>query len=162
VVQELFLSETAQVADVVLSADSLAEKDGTITTTERRCRRIRKAIDPIDNTRANWEFLCELATAMGCEMKYGGPEAIFNEMASLTPKSYAGMTYERLELDGLQWPCPDRGHPGAPFLHLGQFPIEKARFHGIAYRDPAEMPDETYPFRISGVEYRVGPPQGIV
>ena len=119
VVQELFLSETAQVADVVFSAASVAEKEGTVTNTERRCMRINKAIEPIGNTLADWEIICRLSTAMGYEMNYKNPEEIFNEMTSLTPKSYAGMTYERLGLDGLQWPCPDPDHPGTPYLHKG-------------------------------------------
>jgi formate dehydrogenase alpha subunit len=146
VVQELFLSETAQVADVVFAAASVAEKEGTVTNTERRCMRINKAIEPIGNTLADWEIICRLSTAMGYEMNYKDPEEIFNEMASLTPKSYAGMAYERLGLDGLQWPCPDFDHPGTLFLHKGQFTRGKGKFHAIDYRDPAEMPDEKYPY----------------
>ena len=146
VVQELFLSETAQVADVVFSAASVAEKEGTVTNTERRCMRIRKAIDPIGNTLADWEIVSKLSTAMGFEMSYENPEQIFNEMASLTPKSYAGMTYERLGLDGLQWPCPDMEHPGTPYLHKDQFARGKGMFFAIDYKDPAEMPDEAYPY----------------
>jgi formate dehydrogenase alpha subunit len=146
VVQELFLSETAQVADVVLAAASVAEKEGTFTNTERRCMRIHKAIEPIGNTLADWEIICRLSNAMGYGMNYETPEEIFNEMVSLTPKSYAGMTYERLGLDGLQWPCPDGGHPGTPFLHKDQFTRGKGKFHAIEYQDPAEMPDENYPY----------------
>jgi formate dehydrogenase alpha subunit len=146
VVQELFLSETAQVADVVFAAASVAEKEGTVTNTERRCMRINKAIEPIGNTLADWEIICRLSTAMGYEMNYKDPEEIFNEMASLTPKSYAGMAYERLGLDGLQWPCPDFDHPGTLFLHKGQFTRGKGKFHAIDYRYPAEMPDEKYPY----------------
>ena len=146
VVQELFLSETAQVADVVFAAASAAEKEGTVTNTERRCMRIYKAIEPIGNAMADWEIICRLSTAMGYEMDYKNPEEIFNEMASLTPKSYAGMTYERLGLDGLQWPCPDPDHPGTPYLHQGQFARGKGRFHAVDYRDPAELPDDEYPY----------------
>jgi len=146
VVQELFLSETAQVADVVFSAASVAEKEGTVTNTERRCMQIRKAIDPIGNTLADWEIVCRLSTAMGYEMSYESPEQIFDEMASLTPKSYAGMTYERMGLDGLQWPCPDIEHPGTPYLHKDQFARGKGKFFAIDYQDPAEMPDEEYPY----------------
>jgi len=146
VVQELFLSETAQVADVVFSAASVAEKEGTVTNTERRCMQIRKAIDPIGNTLADWEIVCRLSTAMGYEMSYESPEQIFDEMASLTPKSYAGMTYERMGLDGLQWPCPDTEHPGTPYLHKDQFARGKGKFFAIDYQDPAEMPDEEYPY----------------
>ncbi len=146
VVQELFLSETAQVADVVFSAASVAEKEGTVTNTERRCMQIRKAIDPIGNTLADWEIVCRLSTAMGYEMSYESPEQIFDEMAALTPKSYAGMTYERMGLDGLQWPCPDTEHPGTPYLHKDQFARGKGKFFAIDYKDPAEMPDEEYPY----------------
>jgi len=146
VVQELFLSETAQVADVVFSAASVAEKEGTVTNTERRCMQIRKAIDPIGNTLADWEIISRLSTAMGYEMNYESPEQIFDEMASLTPKSYAGMTYERMGLDGLQWPCPDTEHPGTPYLHKDQFARGKGKFFAIDYQDPAEMPDEEYPY----------------
>jgi formate dehydrogenase alpha subunit len=146
VVQELFLSETAQVADVVFSAASVAEKEGTITNTERRCMRMRKAIEPIGNTLADWEIICKFSTAMGYEMNYENPEEIFNEMTSLTPKSYAGMTYERLGLDGLHWPCPDTDHPGTPYLHKDQFTRGKGKFHAIEYKDPAEMPDKEYPY----------------
>jgi formate dehydrogenase alpha subunit len=146
VVQELFLSETAQVADVVFSAASVAEKEGTVTNTERRCMRISKAIEPIGKTLADWEIICRLSTAMGYEMNYKNSEEIFDEMASLTPKSYAGMAYERLGLDGLQWPCPDPDHPGTPYLHKEQFARGKGKFHAIDYQDPAEMPDDKYPY----------------
>jgi formate dehydrogenase alpha subunit len=146
VVQELFLSETAQVADVVFSAASVAEKEGTVTNTERRCMQIRKAIDPIGDTLADWEIISRLSTAMGYEMSYESPEQIFDEMASLTPKSYAGMTYERMGLDGLQWPCPNKEHPGTPYLHKDQFTRGKGKFFAIDHQDPAEMPDEDYPF----------------
>jgi formate dehydrogenase alpha subunit len=146
VVQELFLSETAQVADVVFSAASVAEKEGTVTNTERRCMRIHKAIDPIGNTLPDWEIIARLSTAMGYEMNYESPEQIFNEMTALTPKSYAGMTYGRLGLDGLQWPCPDADHPGTPYLHKDQFARGKGMFFAVEYKDPAEMPDKDYPY----------------
>jgi predicted molibdopterin-dependent oxidoreductase YjgC len=146
VVQELFLSETAQVADVVFSAASVAEKDGTVTNTERRCMRIHQAINPIGNTLPDWEIIARLSTAMGYRMHYETPEEIFSEMAALTPKSYGGMTYERLGLNGLQWPCPDVAHPGTPYLHKDQFARGKGMFSAIDYKDPAEMPDTQYPY----------------
>ncbi len=105
-IQELFLSETAQVADVVLAAASSAEKDGTFTNTERRCMRINKAIEPIGQSLPDWEIIRRLSNALGYEMEYSGPEEIFDEMTALT-KSYAGMNYQRLGIDGLQWPCPE-------------------------------------------------------
>jgi formate dehydrogenase alpha subunit len=149
VVQGLFLSETAQVADVVLAAASVAEKDGTFTNTERRCLRIHKAIEPIADTLPDWQIIAKLASTMGYEMDYTGPEEIFNEIVALTPKSYGGMSYERLGIDGLQWPCPDPGHPGTPYLHKDEFTRGKGKFHAIDYRDPAEVPDEEYPFYLT-------------
>jgi formate dehydrogenase alpha subunit len=146
VVQELFLSETAQVADVVLAGASVAEKEGTFTNTERRCMRIHEAIPPIGNSLPDWKIISRLSSAMGYEMDYENPEQIFNEMTALTPKSYAGMTYDRLGLNGLQWPCPDQDHPGTPYLHKNQFTKGKGRFHAVSYQDPAEMPDKDYPY----------------
>jgi predicted molibdopterin-dependent oxidoreductase YjgC len=146
VVQELFLSETAQVADVVLAGASVAEKEGTFTNTERRCMRIHEAVPPMGNCLPDWQIIAKLSTAMGYEMNYGNPEEIFDEMTSLTPRSYAGMTYERLGIDGLQWPCPDASHPGTPYLHEGTFARGKGKFHAVAYLDPAEMPDDDYPY----------------
>jgi formate dehydrogenase alpha subunit len=149
VVQGLFLSETAQVADVVLAAASVAEKEGTFTNTERRCLRFHKAIEPIADTLPDWQIVAKLSGAMGYEMDYTGPEEIFNEIASLTPKSYGGMSYERLGIDGLQWPCPDPDHPGTPYLHKDEFARGKGQLHAIEYRDPAELPDAQYPFYLT-------------
>jgi predicted molibdopterin-dependent oxidoreductase YjgC len=146
VVQDLFLSETAQVADVVFSASSLAEKEGTFTNSERRCMRIHQAIEPVGDCLADWEILCKLSTAMGYDMTYDGPEAIFDEMAALTEASYGGMTYDRLGIDGLQWPCPTADHPGTPYLHKDAFKRGLGKFHAIEYQDPAEVPDKDFPF----------------
>jgi formate dehydrogenase alpha subunit len=146
VVQDLFLSETAQVADVVLAAASLAEKEGTFTNTERRCMKISQAIEPLGNTLPDWKILCRLAEAMGYAMHYQNAEEIFNEMTALTPKSYAGMRYDRLGLNGLQWPCPEPGHPGTPYLHKDRFARGKGRFHAVAYQAPAELPVDDYPY----------------
>ncbi len=143
--QDIFLTETAEKADVVFAAVSVAEKDGTFTNTERRCMRVHKAIEPIGNALDDWQIISRLSTAMGYEMNYESPEKIFNEMTTLTP-SYGGMTYERLGLDGLQWPCPNAEHPGTQFLHAAQFTRGKGLFHAIEYLDPAEMPDNEYPY----------------
>jgi len=147
VVQELYLSETAQVADVVFAAASVAEKEGTFTNSERRCMRVHKAIEPIGNTLPDWEIIARLSTAMGYPMPYETPEAIFQEMTTLT-QSYAGMTYGKLGLDGLMWPCPEPDHPGTPYLHKERFPRPggKAKFHALHYLDPAEIPDDQYPY----------------
>ncbi len=148
-VQDIFLSETAQVADVVFAASSLAEKDGTFTNTERRCMRINKAIEPRGNSLPDWEIICRLSNAMGYDMNYGSTEQIFDEMAALTDKSYGGMSYQRLGIDGLQWPCPDSDHPGTPFLHKDSFARGLGKFHGISFRKPAESADEIYPFLLT-------------
>jgi formate dehydrogenase alpha subunit len=149
VVQDLFLSETAQVADVVLAAASLAEKEGTFTNTERRCMKICRAVDPLGDTLPDWQILCRLSAAMGYTMNYRKPEEIFNEMAALTPKSYAGMRYDRLGISGLQWPCPDSAHPGTAYLHKDRFACGRGRFHAIDYHDPAELPGDAYPYLLT-------------
>jgi len=148
VVQDLFLTETAQLADVVLPAAGFAEKDGTFTNTERRVQRVRKGIDPPGEARLDWEILCDLARRMGYEMSYRDASQIQDEIASLTP-SYAGITYDRLEAGALQWPCPDRDHPGTPYLHKGRFARGLGKFHPVEFIPPRELPDEDYPFLLS-------------
>ena len=145
IVQDLFLSETAQVAHVVFPAASSAEKEGTFTNSERRCMKINRAIEPVGDALADWEIICKLSTAMGYEMNYESAKEIFTEMSALTPNLYGGMSYERLGIDGLMWPCPDKDHPGTPYLHKDRFSRGKGKFHAIHYRAPAESPDEEYP-----------------
>jgi len=148
-VQELFLSETAQVADVVFSSAALGEREGTFTNTERRCMRTNKAVEPVGNALSDWEIISKLSTAMGYKMSYTSAEEIFNEITSLTEKSYGGMTYERLGINGLQWPCPNIDHPGTPYLHKESFTRGKGKFHAIEYKDPAELACEEYPFLLT-------------
>ncbi len=148
VVQELFMSETAKLADVILPGASFAEKDGTFSSSERRVQRVRKAIEPIGDCKADWQIICEVANRMGCKMDYTHPEQIFNEMAALTP-SYGGINYERIEHIGLQWPCPTLDHPGTPVLHTKSFARGKGLFKAIEHTPPAEMPDEEYPYLLS-------------
>jgi formate dehydrogenase alpha subunit len=148
VVQDIFLTETAQLADVVLPAASFAEKDGTFTSTERRVSRVRKAVSPRGNCKADWEIIAALAARMGYEMNYSGPEGIMQEIAAVTP-SYGGITYERLEKGGLQWPCPNEDHPGTAFLHAGKFARGKGLFNPVTYKEAAEVPDEEYPFYLT-------------
>ncbi|MFO8015165.1 MAG: formate dehydrogenase subunit alpha [Phycisphaerae bacterium] len=148
VVQDIFLSETAALADVVLPAASFAEKDGTFTNTERRVQRVRKAVDAPGRARTDWQILCDLAGRMGYPMAYDHPSAIQDEIASLTP-SYGGITYDRLEAGGLQWPCPDADHPGTPYLHKGTFARGLGKFHAVEFMPPKELPDEAYPFVLS-------------
>lgn len=145
VVQDIFLTETAKIADVVLPGACFAEKDGTFSNTERRVMRVRKAVDPVGDARADWEIIQELSSRFGYPMSYESPEEIMKEIASVTP-SYGGITYERLEGEGLQWPCPTEDHPGTKFLHKGNFVRGKGLFHAIEYKPPAEVVDDDYPF----------------
>lgn len=145
VVQDIFLTETAQYADVVLPAACFAEKEGTFTNTERRIQRVNKAIEPPGQARADWEIICDLSRQMGYEMEYSSAAEIMEEIARVTP-IYGGIYYDRLKETGLQWPCPDSEHPGTRYLHQGEFARGKGKFHAISYIPPAEEPDEEYNF----------------
>ena len=148
VVQDLFLTETGKLADVVLPAASFAEKDGTFSNTERRVSRVRQAIPPVGQAKPDWQIICEIAGRLGYPMKYAGPEEIFEEIRRLTP-SYAGISYQRLEAGGLQWPCPNAEHPGTVYLHKDRFSRGLGMFFAIEHRDPAEMPDAEYPLYLT-------------
>jgi len=148
VVQDIFLTPTAELAHVVLPGTSFAEKDGTFSNTERRVMRVRQAVDPVGDSRPDWEIIQDLSNRLGYSMQYDSPEAVMREIASLTP-SYGGITYDRLEGEGLQWPCPDAQHPGTRFLHEGMFSRGKGLFHPVEYRPPAETVDEEFPFWLS-------------
>lgn len=145
-VQDLFLTETAELADIVLPAACFAEKDGTFTNTERRVQRIRKALVPPGEAKSDWEIICALSERMGYDLSYDFAAEIMEEISELTP-IYGGISYDRLEGVGLQWPCPDRNHPGTPFLHKDHFsrPGGKAKFHPLAFIPPREIPDDEYP-----------------
>ncbi len=144
VVQDIFLTETAQLADVVLPSACFAEKDGTFVNTERRVQRIRKAVDAPGEARDDWWITCEIATRMGHEMRYADSEAIFKEIAQVTP-SYGGLSYDRIDDEGLHWPCPTPDHPGTPILHTQQFTRGKGMFHAIDWIPPDEQIDDDYP-----------------
>jgi formate dehydrogenase major subunit len=148
VVQDIFLTETAMQADVVLPSACFAEKEGTFSNTERRVQRVRKALDAPGLAKDDWWITCEIATRMGYEMHYANSEEIFNELASVTP-SYAGITYERIEGQGIHWPCPSAEHPGTPILHTQQFTRGKGMFHAIEWIAPAEHTDQEYPFSLT-------------
>ncbi len=148
VAQDLFMTESARYADVFLPAACYAEKDGTFTNTERRVQRVRKAVSPPGQARADWEIICDLSRRMGYEMSYADAEEIFEEMRLLTP-SYAGITYKRIEKVGLQWPCPAEDHPGTKYLHQGAFPRGKGLLQGIEFKPAAELPDEEYPILLT-------------
>ena len=153
VVQDLFLHETAQLADVVLPACSFAEKDGTFTNSERRVQRVRRAISPVGQSRPDWEIICDIARRMcassGVDPRqfiYAGPSEIFAEMARLTP-FLRGMSHERLDREGgLQWPCPEAGHPGTPYLYGESFSRGLGKFVPVRQAAAAEeLPDTEYP-----------------
>ena len=145
--QDIFLTETTRLAHVVLPAATFAEKDGTFTNTERRIQRIRKAIEPVGNSRPDWWITCEIARRLGGRgFDFTDPAEIMEEIAALTP-SYRGISHARLERGGLQWPCPSPNHHGTPILHVEHFPTSsgKAQFMPLEYKSPAEIPDEDYP-----------------
>jgi formate dehydrogenase (NADP+) alpha subunit len=151
VCQDIFLTESAKFADVVLPAASFAEKDGTFTNTERRVQRVRKVIDPVGDAKPDWWISAEIAKKMGATgFDYEVPEQIFEEIAKVTP-SYGGISYARIEEAGLQWPCPTADHAGTPFLHKEKFalPGGKGKFMPLAYRESAELPDTDYPLLLT-------------
>ena len=145
IVQDLFLTETAYFADIVFPACSFIEKDGTFTNTERRVQRVRKAINPVGQSKPDWEIISNLSGEMGYKMSYTSSNEIFEEIRSLTPQ-YMGITYKRLEKDGIQWPCPSDEHPGTKYLHKDSFPLGKAEFKPVDFSFPSKTPDRDHPF----------------
>ena len=148
IVQDIFLTETAQIADVVLPVASFAEKDGTFTNTERRVQRVRKALEPPGEAKTDWEVICGISSKMGYPMHYASAKEIFDEVTTVTP-SYAGITYKRIEKEGLQWPCPTHDHKGTKFLHKDRFSRGLGLFTAIEFIPPNELPDAEYPFLLS-------------
>ncbi len=148
VVQDIFMTETAELADVVLPSKCFAEKEGTFSNTERRVQRVRKAVDAPGDCKTDWEIICEIATRMGYSMQYESAEAIMAEIAKVTP-SYGGITYARIEDEGLHWPCPTPEHPDTPILHTEQFTRGKGLFHAIEHTDAAETVDAEYPLYLT-------------
>ena len=144
VVQDIFLTETAKMADVILPSACFAEKEGTFSNTERRVQRVRQALKPPGDAKDDWKITADISTRMGYEMAYGNSQAIFEEIRNVTP-SYAGITYDRIAKEGIQWPCPNTEHPGTPVLHIGRFTSGLGTFHAIDWIAPAESPDENYP-----------------
>jgi assimilatory nitrate reductase catalytic subunit len=151
---DFFLSETARHADVVLAGSLQEEDEGTVTTGEGRCVRLRPSVTPPGNARVDWKILTDLASRLGCKdyFPYSLAEDIFRELAAASKggtADYSGMSYPRIEKDmGIFWPCPSLNHPGTPRLFEGgkfNYPDGKARFHGIDYRPPAEDVDKEYP-----------------
>ena len=145
VVQDIFLTETGRLADVVLPVACFAEKDGTFTNTERRVQRVRRAVDPPGQAKTDWEIVAAVSGRMGYPMSFPSAEAIMEEIRDVTP-SYAGITYGRIEGHGIQWPCPTTEHPGTKYLHRDRFTRGLGLFTPIEFISPDEVPDREYPF----------------
>jgi formate dehydrogenase major subunit len=154
VVQDIFLTKTAEVADVVLPASaSWAESEGTVTNSERRVQRVRKALDPPGEARDDLAIIFELARRLGHDWGEPSAERVWDELRSLSP-AHAGMSYARLEaLGGLQWPCYDEGHPGELFLHsrLWEDPVPgmRAPFVPVDHDPPVDRLDDDFPIRLT-------------
>ncbi len=146
VVQDIFFTETARFADVILPATSWAEKEGTFTNTERRIQRVRKAVESPGQARPDWQILCDVATRMGYPMHYESVAEVMDEIAAVTP-IYAGVHFDRLDRgEQLHWPVRGDDHPGTPILHVGQFTRGKGLFTPVEHIPPHEAPDDEYPF----------------
>ncbi len=145
-VQDIFLTETAEIADVVLPAYAFAEKEGTFTNTERRVQRVRRAVGAPGEARPDWEILCDLSSRMGYPMQYSHPAEILAEIGQCVP-DYRGITWARLEAGpGLQWPCPNEEHPGTRYMFADGFPRGKGKLHPVTYEPPAEETDADFPY----------------
>ena len=147
VVQDIFLTETGQLADVILPSRGALEKDGTFTNTERRIQRVKKVVNPHPNTKDDWEIIKLVAEKMGYSMGYEQVWDILREINEVTP-SYKGITPERVDFN-LQWPCPSKDHSGTTYLHKGTFSRGKGLFTPVDFIPPAEVPDSQYPFILS-------------
>ncbi|HHY15112.1 MAG TPA: molybdopterin-dependent oxidoreductase, partial [Firmicutes bacterium] len=145
IVQDIFLTETAELADVVLPASCYAEKDGTVTNTERRVQMIRKAVPAPGEAWDDWVILNEIMGRLGYQNSFTSPVEILEEIAKITP-SYGGFSFARLEKEQPQWPCPEQEHPGTPILHVNRFSRgERALFKPSPYIPAAELPTKEYP-----------------
>ncbi len=148
VVIDIFMSETAALADVVLPAASFAEKEGTFTNTERRVILLREVLKAPGQAKPDWQIICDISSALGYEMKYHNAAEIMDEIASLTP-IYGGIHHYRLQEKGIQWPCPNDDHPGTVYLHKDKFSRGLGKFHPVDFIPPDEIPNEEYPFILS-------------
>lgn len=145
VVQDIFLTETARYADVVLPAACAAEKDGTFSNTERRVQRVRKAVEPPGESRDDLSVILELAGRIGYDMNFTTPAEVLAEFGRVWP-ALAGIDYHRIAQRGLQWPCPTREHPGTEYLYKDGFPKGKVPFTPVSYIPAAEVPNAEFPF----------------
>ena len=145
VVQDIFMTETAALADVILPATCSFEKDGTFTNTERRVQRVRKVVDPPGRARNDLAIISRISRAMRYPLEYESPENILEEFGRLWP-ALGGISYERIKSNGLAWPCPAKDHPGTEFLYKDGFPKGKVPFVTVPFTPPAEAPNKEYPF----------------
>jgi formate dehydrogenase major subunit len=151
VVQDIFFTETSALADVILPAAAFAEKDGTFTNTERRVQRVRKAVEPPGDAKPDWQIISALAKKLAGDKdswEYDSPADIMAEAVKITPQ-YAGISHERLEKGGIQWPCPSPDHPGTKILHVGKFTRGLGKFSAIESIPPAEQTDAEYPLTLT-------------
>jgi len=148
VVQDIFLTETAKLAHVVLPSASFAEKEGTFTNTERKVQRVRKAVNPPGQAKEDWDIISKISGRLGYPMKFEDARSIMEEIAKVTP-SYCGINYERLEKEGIHWPCTGTDHPGTPCLHMDQFTCGLGVFHPIEWVPPAEATDSEFPYYLT-------------
>lgn len=150
VLQDIFLNETARFADIILPAACFAEKDGVFANSERRVQRVRQAVAPPGQARADWAILADVARASGQDWGFSGPEDIYAELVRDAPR-FAGISHRRIDAAGvgIQWPCPDETHPGTVFLHEGGVLRGKGRFEPVAYQPPVEPTDEAFPLVLS-------------
>ncbi|EGQ7834254.1 TPA: formate dehydrogenase subunit alpha [Vibrio vulnificus] len=144
VVQDIFLTETAQYADVVLPSCSFAEKSGHFTNTERRVQRISPAVNPPGEAKEDWRIIQEIANAMGSDWHYRSVADITNEITRVTPQ-YAGLKWENITPEGVQWPSNKNNPAGTRIMHQTQFTRGKGQMEAIPFRYAAELPDEEYP-----------------
>jgi predicted molibdopterin-dependent oxidoreductase YjgC len=156
-VQDIFMNETSEYADIILPATSFAEKDGTFTNSDRRVQLIRPAVPAPGDARDDWSIICDLAKRVESKLgrttsagfDFNSPAEIWDEMARLTPP-FQGITHERIQREnGVHWPCPTPDHPGTPYLFSENFPRGKGLLTPLAYKPGAEEPDEDYPYILS-------------
>lgn len=145
VVQDIFLTETAALADVVLPGATFAEKDGTFTNTERRVQRVRQAVEPAGEAKPDWMVVRDVANAMGEDWGYQSSEEVLEEVSRLVGQ-YGGIRYGRIEQKGIQWPCPDEQHAGTAILHQEKFACGRGKMTAVEFIEAEEQPDEEYPF----------------
>ena len=149
VMQDIFMNETCRYADVIFPAACFAEKEGVFTNSERRVQRVRKAVEPPGQAKADWNIIQDLANVCGAEWDYEHPSDVYDELVKYAPR-FSGISHQRIEREGgLQWPCPTADHPGTDYLHKGGVLRGKGLFQPVSYRPSAELPDDDYTLILS-------------